>query len=680
LGDYSRSDRWLLGAILLVAFVVRIAYLVDIADSIYVHYPVLDSAWYHAKAMDVLAGDRLAASASFRVPLYVYFIAGCYSLFGQSFAAPLIIQAVLGALSCGLIFMIGRRLFGTAAGAAGGFAFALYRMAIYSDGEILPTTLFMFFMLAATWFVLETLDRRRLRDAALAGIWLGLGFLTRPDILPFAVAMVAVTAVLDRSKRGLRLAGTVAIVFAGFLMLLGLRNYSAYDKFYVFSPQGAVNLYIGNASFADGKTPMAPPTTYVYGVAIDPGEDSIIEGCRVAARENVGRDLADSELSIYYMRKTMAEIRTNFTGWARLMLRKCYYFLASYERSDIKPVQRFMDRYSQVLKLPLLSYPVVMPFGLIGMVAALWRRKRHALVPAAGLVVWAALAVGFFVVWRYRLPAVPFMAVLGGYALYSLWEAAARRRFGYIAVVLGCAVALWATSAANLLGADDKAYLTTHVVNEGALYEAAGKYDEAVGIYREAIGMDPTDARAYYHAGRASANMGRAEEARDYMARAIALNPNFRAFAYVSLGIPLARAGDYDEAAGYFEKAVDADPNLCVAVFNLGLCQYNLGERSAAARTLTRASDVCGEDAGAMAAISRMLIDLGEIDRGMAVGRAALTVNPDNPEALYAIGTGYEALGEYARAAEFYERALGYMPSSKELRDKIGELENMKDP
>ena len=118
--------------------------------------------------------------------------------------------------------------------------------------------------------------------------------------------MIVVLALLNRSKRGYAWPGTLAIVFAGFLMLLGLRNYSAYDES-IFSPQGAVNLYIGNASFADGKTPMAPPTSYVYGVAIDPGEDSIIEGCRIAARENMGRELPDSQLADYYMRKTIAD-------------------------------------------------------------------------------------------------------------------------------------------------------------------------------------------------------------------------------------------------------------------------------------------------------------------------------------------------------------------------------------
>jgi tetratricopeptide (TPR) repeat protein len=680
MGDYSKSDRYLLAAILLVALVIRLAYLVDIADSIYISHPVLDSAWYHTKALDVLAGDHLAASASFRVPLYVYFIALCYRVFGESFAAPLIIQAIVGALSCGLVFLIGRKLFGRVAGAIAGFVFAFYRMAIYSDGEILPTTLFMFFMLLAVWFLIKCLASLRYRDALLTGLFLGVGFFTRPDIFPFALVMIAVLALLKRTKRGLRLTATVAIVFAGFLMLLGIRNYAAYDKFFIFSPQGAVNLYIGNASFADGKTPMAPPTSYIYGVAIDPGEDSIIEGSRVAAREQMGRELPDSELSDYYRRLTIAEIRGDFPRWTGLMLRKTYYFLNSYERSDIKPVQRFIEKCTNVLKLPLFSYAMVMPLGLVGLVVGLARRKRHAVVPAAGLLAWAALAIGFFVIWRYRLPAVPFMAVLGGYAVYSIVQAAVERKYLALAVMVLSVGALYALSTSTFFDVNDLDYLPTHIVNEGALHEAAGEYEEAIEVYGEAMEMAPSDARPYYHMGRAYANMGMAAEARDYMGRAMALNPNYRPFAYVSLGIALARDEEYGQASGYFEKALEADPGLCIAIYNLGLCQYNLGQREEAVRTLVRASEVCRDDEAAMVSVAKMLVELGEAERGISLGRAALGRNPHNPEALYVVGLGYEAQGRYAEAGAFFERALSYLPTSKELADKVNEMRSMDNP
>jgi tetratricopeptide (TPR) repeat protein len=666
--------------ILLAALVVRIVYLVDIADSIYLKLPVLDSCWYHTKALDVLGGDYLAAGASFRMPLYVYFLAGCYAAFGRSPAGPLIIQAFLGAASCLLVYLIAKRLFGIIAGAAAGFAFAFYRMAVYSDGEILPTTLYMFLVLAAVWMLLRCLEERDSRKAGAVGLLLGLAFLSRPDVLAFALVVMVLTVFLGGAKRGLRLAATMAIVFTGFLMLLGVRNYLAYDKFHVFSPQGAVNLYIGNASFADGKTPVAPPTTYVYGIAMGPGEDSIVTGCRVAARESVGRELPDSELSEYYLRKTLAEIKTDFPRWAGLMLRKTYYFLDSYERSGIKPVHRFIDRETHVLKLPLATYALVMPLGLVGLAVSLWRRQGLALVVSAGLITFAALTIGFFVIWRFRLPAVPFMAVLGGYALSLMVEAAVRRRYGMLVALAAAAVGLWAFSNTRLFGVNDQNFLPAYIVNEGALYEAEGRYDEAIGIYMEAAGMAPGDSRPYYHIGRTYAAMGRMSEAEDYMERAVALNPNYKPFAFVSLGIALAREEKYEQAAGYLEKALEADPTLCIAAYNLGFCQYQLGLDEEAAATLSRAAGICGDDPAALVSISRMLISLGETEKGISLGESVLGRSPDNAEALYVVGLGYEAEGRYREAAAMFERALRYMPSSKELAEKIREMRNMGNP
>ena len=112
----------------------------------------------------------------------------------------------------------------------------------------------------------------------------------------------------------------------------------------------------------------------------------------------------------------------------------------------------------------------------------------------------------------------------------------------------------------------------------------------------------------------------------------------------------------YAAAAGYFEKALDADPGLCIATYNLGLCQYSLGRNDEAVETLVRASGLCRDDVATTVSTSRMLIELGEVDRGISLARAALNVNPHNPEALYAAGLGCEAQGRNAEAAAFFGR------------------------
>jgi tetratricopeptide (TPR) repeat protein len=674
LAETFRRDRRLLLVILFLAFAVRIAYLVDIHDSPYLSYPVLDSFWYDAKAKDVIAGDLLASSGSFRTPLYIYFMAGCYQVFGHGYLAPLVIQALLGAFSCGLLYIIGARLFGNLAGAVAGLGFAVYRMAIYSDGEILPTTFFLVFMLAAVYFVLDSIEGRKIGRALAAGLCLALAFVTRPDVIPFVVVLIIVIFALAKPRAGVRIVLALCVPFVALVLLLGYRNYAAFGEFHVLSPQGAVNLYIGNASYADGKTPVAPPTIHPYHIDSDPSEDSIILGCTQAAAENVGRDLSDREISDYYVRKTFGEINNDFPGWLGLMSRKAYYFFNTYERSDIKLIPRWIEHDASLLKLPLLSYGLVMPLGVVGLALVVVRRRRLAWVVVAGFVGFMLNAIMFFVIWRYRLPAVPFLTILAGYTVAEIWSAARARKYRVLGVILIAAVALSLLSRSEFWDVAREDYEVQYVVNEGALYMKAGDYEKATELYAQAIQMDPANPSPYYFLGKAYATRGLIDESKEVMEKAIALNLSYRPFAHVTLGVALANAGRFEEAAVQFQKALDADGEMGLAAYNLASCLVNVGRYTEAESAFTRAEFLCKEDSEALVGIALGYVKLGRYDRGIDLAQRILREDPHNPEALYAAGLGLEAKGRIGEAVAYFERALRYMPSSQELRRKIRDL------
>jgi tetratricopeptide (TPR) repeat protein len=674
LPEIHRGDRRLLLVIVVAALALRIAYIIDVSDSPYFRYPILDPSWYDAKAKGVLAGDLLAAGGSFRVPLYIYYVAGAYFLFGSTYFAPLLLQAILGALTCGLVFVIARRVFGRPADLISGFGLALYGMAIYSDGELQPTTLFIFFMLAAVYFVVNAVEKRRIADALLTGLFLGLAFLTRPDILPFACVLVLVVALAFRAQGGIRIAGVVCSVLLCFMLLLGYRNYAAFGQFYIFSPQGAVNLYIGNASYADGKAAVAPPTRYAYDVAADPTEDSVTLACRQAAIESVGRDLSDRELSRYYVRKTLAEIRDDFPAWLGLILRKSYYFLNSYERSDVRLLPRYIERHSSVLKLPLLTYSMILPLGITGLCVSIWQRKRLAWVLTAGVIAYAVNTVMFFVVWRFRIPAVPFLLMFSGYAVTEVYRAVRGRSWTRTIVIVAFAGALGGLSMSRFWGVRDEEWRAHYLINEAALYLRADRPGEAVRVYREAIDADPANPRSYFYLGKAYATQGLIDESKEMMDKAVRLNPAYRPFAHLALGVALANRGDFRAAASYFEKALEADSNLGLAAFNLGLCMLNLGRPEDAEKAFTRAEILCKDDIGTLVGLARAYIGLGRYEKGLSLAQRALGVDPENAEALYSMGLVLEAEGRYAEALSYFERALRYMPQSLELRQRIHDL------
>jgi tetratricopeptide (TPR) repeat protein len=657
--------------LILVALALRIAYIIDISDTPYFKFPILDPYWYDAKARDVLAGDLLASTGSFRVPLYIYYVALAYLLFGTTYFAPLIIQALLGALSCGLVFIIARKVFGRTAAALAGLGLAVYGMAVYSDGELQPTTIYMALMLGSAYFVLEGLERRRAIDGILAGSCLGLAFLTRPDILPFAVLLLAVSGAAFRSRGGARLAVMAASVLICFMLLLGVRNLAAFGEFYVFSPQGAVNLYIGNARYADGKAAVAPPTRYPYDVGADPAEDSVTLACRQAAVEETGRVLSDRELSRHYVSKTFEEIAADPAAWLRLMIRKSYYFLNSYERSDVKLLPRFRNRYSTVLKLPLLTYGIVLILGAAGIFLAARRRNRLAWIVAAGIAAYAVNSVTFFVLWRFRLPAVPFMLMFAGYGAFETWLLVRRRFWKKLAATALVAAVAAAVTYSALWGVRDEEWEAHFILNEAALYAKAEDYENAIAVYNEAIAADPGNARGYFYLGKVYATQGMISESKERMDRAIALNPSYAPFANLTLGAAVAEAGDYESAATYFEAALAADPDLGLAAYNLGLSLVNLGRFGEAERAFSRAEFLCKDDIGTLAGISRAYVSLGRPERALSLAQRVLSVDRANVDALYAAASALEALGRDSEALAYYELMLRLIPQSAELRQKV---------
>jgi len=674
LPDSFGSDRRILLAIVLIALALRVAFVFDISDSPYFDYPTLDAYWYDAKAKDVLAGDLVASSGTFRVPLYIYFLAGVYSIFGHSFMAAFLIHAVLGALTCGVLYLLGKRLFGTLAGVIAGLGFAVYRMALYYIGELVPASILLLLLTGSVYLIVRAVERKSLRDSLLAGVCLGLAFLSRPDIVPFAALTALAVGFLFRREYGVRIAVAFSAVLICFMLLQGLRNYAIFDKFFVFSPQGAVNFYIGNARYADGKTPVAPPTRHPYDIGTDPSQDSINLSCRQAAFEDLGRELSEQELSGYYYRKTFDEIRQDFPRWLGLLARKAYYTLNSYERSDIKLVPRVVEKHSRVLRLPLLSFAVPVSLGLVGAVLAFRRRKRFGLVLLAGILAYGANTLIFFVVWRYRLPAVPFLMVLAGFTVTEFYGALRRRETRLALAIAVPVVLIFLLSVSRFLDVGKEDWPAQYVMNEAALYLKAGDYEKGVEVYREAIEMDPGNARAYFYLGKAHATQGRIDESKEMMNKAVKLNRAYEPYAYLTLGVATANEGLYETALEYFTAALEADPGLGLAAFNLGISLMNLGRSAEAERAFTRAEKLCKEDIGTQVAISKAYMQMGKSKKGLSVARGVLARDPRNAEALYVVGLGLEAEGRPAEALGYYERALKYKPGSPEIMHKIRDL------
>ena len=148
-------DVALIITIFACAFALRLIYVQQLRASPLFEDPVMDELYHDQWARSIVAGETYVEGPYFRAPLYPAFLAAVYRVFGPGYLVPRLVQAFLGSLSCVLLFLIGRQIFGRGIAAIAGFLAASYWMLIYFDGELLIPSLIVFLDLLLVWLLLR---------------------------------------------------------------------------------------------------------------------------------------------------------------------------------------------------------------------------------------------------------------------------------------------------------------------------------------------------------------------------------------------------------------------------------------------------------------------------------------------------------------------------------------------
>jgi tetratricopeptide (TPR) repeat protein len=185
--------------------------------------------------------------------------------------------------------------------------------------------------------------------------------------------------------------------------------------------------------------------------------------------------------------------------------------------------------------------------------------------------------------------------------------------------------------------------------------------ERALAWLQKAAEINETNARLQYHLGTAETALDRNEAATVRFRRALALDPEL-VVALNNMGTCLRRLGCYEEALACFEQAVTQCPNFLPARYNVGTELARVGRAEEAVAQFIR---VIGAPPEMVAqeralevrdALANALVTLGKIDEALAVARARIALDPDDPR-----GPWHESLilltaGRLWEAWPLYER------------------------
>ena len=415
--------------IFLLAAALRVLYVAHAWTVPAARYPTVDGRAYHERALEILAGNGIGSQIPYQDPLYAYFLAGLYALFGPGSPGVLFVQALLDASTAVFVYWIARRVFDDRIALIAGLIAASYKLFFYYDVQLLKVPLTLFLITLTLLLVVEAQRRGGFRWFA-AGVSLGLAALTRGNYLLFVPFLLAWMVFAHRSspRRGTLAVGLVTLGLAVSILPVTLRNYWVGDDLVLITSQAGQNFYIGNRRENDTGRYLAPPF-------VTPNPLHEESDFRAEAERSTGRTLKPSELSRFWFREALAEIGDDPTRFLRHTALKTALFFNHYEIPDNQSYSFYREYVTPILKLPLPTFGALLPLALVG-IGLGWRR-RGAPPLVLFFLSYTASGILFYNFSRYRMPVVPVVIVFAAAGLVGVADGLRRRDRVRSALALG---------------------------------------------------------------------------------------------------------------------------------------------------------------------------------------------------------------------------------------------------
>ncbi|MFH0997892.1 MAG: glycosyltransferase family 39 protein [Pseudomonadota bacterium] len=567
--------------VFMLALIVRGVYLCETQQSDAFSLLLGDAQLFDAWARDISSGNWVGDQIFFNAPLYPYFLAVVYSLAGRDLMLVRLIQIGLGSLSCVLVMIAGNTLFSRRVGLVAGVLLAVYPTAVFTDCLIQKEVLALFLMAILVVLLSRTWNNGQSKTGWWIGVVLGCLALVRENALVILITVILVYGISHFREHKKVMIWIVSCTLGAGLILLPVasRNWIVGKEFVLITANSGFNFYIGNHKNADGSY---NPVIKGHGDWQDERQDA----ARIAERSS-GRKLPAAAVSLYWLEKTLSDIRADIPAWLRLMMRKWFLVWNSVEISDSE--SQYVAADGSILLSFLMFF---LHFGVLGPLAVLgaaltWRQwKRLGVYPVIVVSYMASIAL-FFVFARFRYPIISILIPFAAAGLVYGIEHIRQNTYRKIAIPI-CMMGL-AAIAMNWPLASTNPYRSNTYYNIAVSLEKLGRADAAMANYVRSLEFDPHQAMTHNNIGILLYRKGLVSDARIHFEKAIVINPDLSEPHY-NLGIFWFTQGDMQLSMVHFTRAVTLNPDENPsAYYNLACVYSRMNEPAKSADWLKKA-------------------------------------------------------------------------------------------
>ena len=524
-------------AIGVAAFAWRLSFLLRLMRSILFGDLYSDAAIFWTWSGRIMRGELPHPAPFFFGPIYAYGLAVARQLAGRRIESILVVQCLLGAITCVLLTDTVRRVTSRRAALVVGMLLALNPMLVFFDAQVLMESLLLALQALLIWIIAASSGGRLSAPRSLmAGILIGLMAEGRSLFLVLLIPLLALIARANAGRRGRLLAAAAAVLGTALVTVFSLaHNIRAGAGWLPYTYSFGYNLYVGNHAGASGTFATITGTSDITVDSTRIGADWGSADGRDYIFSTTGRRLGPRESSSHWAALATHYVRAEPASALRGLGMRLLMLWNHHEYPQIENADEFRTVCGP-LGLPILGgFGGLAILALIGLGDA-WNSGATARWLIANLGLLTIGTAVFFVTDRYRCHLIPATAALSAWGIERVWTSL-RERIVPRGAIAGALAALLVVFA-------PLPYV------HGARYEWSLNAD----LGARWLKRDP---------GRASS----------YFANAIALEPSFvvvtpanlfgaleRATVYSGYAEALRRSGEVDAAANYLAAAAGLAP------------------------------------------------------------------------------------------------------------------------
>jgi len=327
---------------------------------------------------------------AFLMPVYPFLLAGVRFCLGENIFYIQLVQAILGALSCLIIYFIAFDVFNKRVAEVSFLVMTFYYFLIKQCGIIYAETLYIFLLSLSMFFLIRIFKVPEKRNNYIFfGIFFALVILTNCNLIlfPFLIGVL----LLWSFKKRIVVKNILVMLTIFSLPILGwaVRNYIVFHELIILPNKGGAFFY-SSWTPAGGK---------IFGIKT---KDEVTR---------FGGELAsEAERNSYYYKKGWEVIQANPKRALKQLILKNAYFWSIF---DWETLGNGTYNFSTIF---------IMPFFIISFFY-IKRSDFFYVMPFIILILYYVLLANIFMgLPRYRMQIEPFLIILAAFAMVSLYE------------------------------------------------------------------------------------------------------------------------------------------------------------------------------------------------------------------------------------------------------------------